>query len=292
MLGIAAALGSAAAWALGAVLFKRLSVTASPMALTLSKGVISLVLLAAVLPFVAAGELSRRELLLLVGSGVLGIAAGDTLFFAALSCLSPHVCIVYMMLGQVVTAVAACVFLGERHPLAVWAGLGLVMSGVYLVLRSSLEKEGEAGQTRLRGALFGLCAVLCMSASYIIARPALDSVSTLWATFIRLAAGTAVMALLGLVTGSVRGWLQPFRRAAGALPLVRATLVVTFGGFWLSMVAMKYAGVVVANTLGSLEPMFVLPFTWFLLRERIRGIEVVGTVTAVVGVLVVTLLNG
>ena len=291
MVGIAAAIGSAASWALGAVLFKRLSASVSPMALTLAKGLVSLVLIGALLPFIALGDLSQRHLWLLLGSGVLGIAAGDTLFFAALGCLSPHVCIVYMMLGQVLTAVGAWVFLGERHPLPVWVGLALVLAGIYLVMRSSLAREGEAGRTSLRGAVFGFFAILCMSGSYVIAKPALDSVSTIWATFIRMAAGTAGVALVGLLNRSVSGWVQPFRQAGTALGLVRATLVVTFGGFWLSIVAMKYAGVVVASTLGSLEPMFVLPFTWFLLKERIRAIEIVGTVAAVVGVLIVALLN-
>jgi drug/metabolite transporter (DMT)-like permease len=272
-------------------MFKRLSATASPMALTLSKGVVSLALLGAVLPLVPLGELSRGHLWMLVGSGVLGIAAGDTLFFASLSCLSPHVCIAYMMLGQVVTALAACVFLGERHPLPVWFGLGLVLAGVYLVMRSAMGKVVDSSQTRLWGVVLGSLAILCMSASYAMARPALDATSTLWATFIRLSAGTAAVCLAGLWTRRMGGWLQPFSRPAGALALVRATLVVTFGGFWLSMVAMKHAGVVVANTLGSLEPLFVLPFTWFLTRERIRAVEVIGTATAVAGVVTVSLLG-
>src|SRR5215471_10827729 len=112
-IGIAAALGSAASWALGAVVFKKLGDQLSSPAMTLVKSFISAALLGAVLLLTGFTGFSSDALILLVVSGVLGIAFGDTLFFAALKELTPHTLIMLLTGGQVLTILMAVVFLGD-----------------------------------------------------------------------------------------------------------------------------------------------------------------------------------
>src|SRR5437016_9169401 len=95
-IGILAALGSAASWALGAVLFKKLGDQLSSPAMTLVKSFISAALLGLALLAIGFTNLSAHALLWLVVSGVLGIALGDTLFFAALKELTPHTLIMLL----------------------------------------------------------------------------------------------------------------------------------------------------------------------------------------------------
>ena len=58
----------------------------------------------------------------------------------------------------------------------------------------------------------------------------------------------------------------------------------TFGGFWLSLVAIRYADVSIASTLNSTEPLFVLPLAAFFLKERISFRAVLGSVATVAGI--------
>src|SRR5471030_2881345 len=160
-IGIAAALGSAASWALGAILFKRIGEHMSPLAMTLAKAVVSVVFLGIALLFLGFTAITPHNLGLLVASGLVGIAVGDTLFFAALQHLGPQTLVVLMMVGQVLTALLALVFLGERPSAAAWGGIACVLAGVTIVLWANLS--GERQRSRARGIVFGLLSVACMS---------------------------------------------------------------------------------------------------------------------------------
>ena len=60
----------------------------------------------------------------------------------------------------------------------------------------------------------------------------------------------------------------------------------TFGGFWLSLLALNHVPVATANTLNSLEPVFVLPLAAIFLKEKITLAQIVGTLAALAGVIV------
>src|SRR4030042_2757080 len=93
LLGQAYALVSAVTWAFALILLKRSTECATPMALNLCKNAVGLVLLVSTLIVQPAWDpggagwlpdVSRREIGILVLSGVIGIAIADTLFFKAL----------------------------------------------------------------------------------------------------------------------------------------------------------------------------------------------------------------
>ena|SRR6185312_1762781 len=79
-IGLIAALGSAASWAVGSVLFKLLGEKLEPIPLTFAKGVAGVIMLGIALAFVGVRGIDFHSLLLLTLSGVLGIAIGDTFF--------------------------------------------------------------------------------------------------------------------------------------------------------------------------------------------------------------------
>jgi drug/metabolite transporter (DMT)-like permease len=289
-IGMTAALGSAASWALGSVLFKRISAKMSPMAMTLAKGVLACIFLAIVAILYRQFALpGKTELLFLTLSGLLGIAVGDTLFFAALSRLTPLVLVLFMMLGHVATAALGVVILGERPPFLVWVGLACVLAGVGTVLCEDIMRDKSEAKNQLAGYLFGALAMACFSSSIIIAKPALESVPTVQGTLLRMVAGTIGILLVGAGLRRLGGWLTPLASPREFASFCGATAVVTFGGFWLSLVGIKYCAVAVANTLGATEPLFTLPLTWFVLRDRVRIAQIVGTAVSVAGIIIVYL---
>jgi drug/metabolite transporter (DMT)-like permease len=62
--------------------------------------------------------------------------------------------------------------------------------------------------------------------------------------------------------------------------------VVTLGGFWLSIVAIKHVDVAIASTLSTVEPLFVLPLAAIILKERIDAWNATGAAVTVCGVIV------
>jgi drug/metabolite transporter (DMT)-like permease len=286
--GITAALGSALSWAVASFLFKSLGEVFSPLAMTLSKGVFSLVLLGAVLMMMGPGSQGLDSWAMLALSGLLGIALGDSFFFAALSGLGPQPLLVLAVLGQVLTVISAVLFLHESPTPWAWTGVSLVIIGVAVVLRRKLAGDEQA--TGIRGVGFGLLAVVCMCASNLVAKAALrEGSDTIAATFIRMASGTLGVLLLGLTTHRLKAWVSPFRDLHMLRLFCVSVVVVTFGGFWLSMVAYKYIPVSIASCLTSTEPVFGLNLAAVLWKERLSAPVLVGTLATVVGVAFISL---
>lgn len=286
-LGVAAALGSAASWALGSVLFRRLGDDLPPVALTFAKGVASVVLLGLALAMIGFNPIGTEAWLLLILSGLLGIAVGDTLFFLALNSLGAHVVVILLTLGQVLTVILAVVWLGEQPQPLDWLGIGLVLSGVTAVMWLRMSDEG--GRTGMMGAIYGLLSVVAMAVSIILAKEALATAGSVQATFIRMLAGTAGIFLFGQFTGRLHGNLEALRQPRFFGFFLLSVIVVTFGGFWLSLAAIAHLDVAIANTLNATEPLFVLPLAAFVLKEKITLPVVIASLTTVVGIALIVL---
>jgi len=283
ILGVLAALCCACSWAVAAILLKKLGDSLHPMAMTLAKGLLSIVFLGLILLLIGSDAIPARDWGWLAASGVVGIAVGDTLFFMALREIGAQLLVLLFMAGQGLTALLAVAILGERLTATGWIGAALVIGGVGFILWSNLAEPGPA--TRMKGIVLGILSVLCMSISTVVAKKGLGTDAWgIQATLIRMMAATAGVAFVGLLGGQLREWARAFRnlRIAGLFSLV--VVIVTFGGFWLSLVAIKYAGVLVGNTLISTEPVFVLPLSAIFLGEKIAVPAVFGAAIAMVGV--------
>ena len=292
IIGIGAALTSAASWAIGSILFKKIGEKVSPFGMTLSKGILGILLLGFVyavngfdfIPLNAAG--------MLFISGIIGIAIGDTLFFASLQYLGPKVQIIFFMMGQVMTAMLGLLILKEMPLLLQWIGILVTLMGAAAVLWKKIFSNSENKKTGVRGLMFGLLAMFCFSISLIIAKQAMISVSALSAVLIRITAGTAGMLIYGLIKRKVKTWLNPFRDLKMVVFFIVSVSIVTFGGFWLSLVALKLLDVAVASTLGATEPLFVLPLALIILKERIALTEFIGAVLTACGVIIIIIGSG
>jgi drug/metabolite transporter (DMT)-like permease len=284
IVGMAAALGSAASWAIGSILFKRLGEHLQPIAMTLAKGILSVGLLLIALLFTGVSNFSTTAALLLTASGLIGIALGDTFFFAALRRLSPHTLVILLMSGQVLTVLLAVIFLGDRLSLSQWGGIGLVILGIGIVVWEQSQEKSS-----WQGILFGLLAVACMSVSILLAKVALNETpamaDTLQATAIRMTAGTIGIGIFGWYSGNLQDWTEPFRDRQLFRRFGVAVAVVTFGGFWLSLLAVKYVEVSIASTLNATEPLFVLPLAAIFLKEPVTKRALLGTAIALLGIL-------
>ena len=252
------------------------------MALTLAKGLVGSILLGVAVGSIGFQDMESRPFLLLVLSGLLGIAAGDTFFFLALRNLGAHAIVVLLTLGQVFTLFLAVIWLGERPSALEWLGITAIVTGVTIVLWIRLSEEG--GSSTSVGVAWGLAAVICMATSVIVAKEALETTNSLQAAFIRMTAATIGIFLIAQATPQLVGRLEPLRRAGFAGFFLFSVSVVTFGGFWLSLLAIEKIDVTIANTLGSTEPLFVLPFAAFLLKESITMGVILGSIFTVLGI--------
>jgi drug/metabolite transporter (DMT)-like permease len=288
LIGVVAALGSAASWAVGTILFKGVGAQFSSMAMTFIKSFAGALLLLILLMFVGWTLPQSDALGWLALSGLLGISAGDTFFFAALQRLGAHQLIIIMMLGPAITVLMAVLILGESPSFLAWLGIILVLGGVSLTLFGD-SRQAEQPATTQAGIVFGLLCILSMAVSIIVAKLGLRYVSALEGTFLRMAFGFSGLLLFGLLRRRIVPWLRPLRQVGLRGRFALAVVVVTFGGFWLSLAAIKRLDVSVANTLIATEPLFALPLAVLWLRERPSRLALTGACVAFPGALLLAL---
>lgn len=287
LLGVLAALLSAVAWAVASILFRRIGERASPSAMNLTKSLVGLCILGGVVLLTGVTRVDADSAWRLAASGVLGIAIGDTLFFAALIRLEPRLTLLLATVGHVATVLLAALLLGERPSMPVWLGIALVIAGVGWALQAGAEPGRIAGRGRAVGLACGVLSAFATSTGLLLAKTGVAEVSTLQATWVRLAAGVLGVALWSAGRGTLTSDLATLKLPGFVREIVVAVSVVMFGGFWLSLVSLKYAPASVASALAATEPVFILPIAWIWLGERASGRAIAGACVAVAGVVLI-----
>jgi drug/metabolite transporter (DMT)-like permease len=296
-----AALVAALCWTVASLLWRRIPTSLSGAQLNLLKNLIALAVqlpLLALVPWRGDG----RSLLLLALSGVIGIAAGDSLYFAALRRLGTRRTLTLDSGGPAVTTLAAVVLFGEVPRLEQGVGVALITLAVLLVARQG-PPPPEVGRysnpspnpnpsavarpaaDRL-GLLLALGALLCGVAGALLSRAALlgSPMSPLQAATVRLLAAT--VALLALLPGLPRPGRRP-RPAGRRWPwLLLATLLGTSVGIQLQQVALAGLPGGLAVALLSTAPVMAVPLAR-LEGDRPGPIGLLAALAALAGVMLV-----
>jgi drug/metabolite transporter (DMT)-like permease len=281
LIGGLAALGSGFSWALGSILFRDLARHNSALGLNLCKALLGLVYLGIGLCFVGWAPMDTQAQGMLILSGVVGISLGDTLFFMALVRLEPRRCVLLATVGQAMTIGMAMVLLDERPAPMAWLGIIAIIGGVTWVM---LEQTDDEAKTSNLGMVLGLGAAACMAVSIISAKVGVGSTGAIQATMVRMAGGVAGLGVAGILSGRLGPWLRPLKQPAFFMSLARADVVIIGGGFTLSMVALSLTDASMVSVLTATEPIFILPLSVWLLREKLSRRSIVGAVLATGGV--------
>lgn len=288
-LGEAFALGSAMAWAIGVILYRRLGDYLPPLPLNFIKNLLVLGMLALALPLVHGLQLpqiSATELGLAIASGLIGLAIADTLYLKALNQLGAgRMGIIGNLYSPFVIALSF-VFLGERlGPLQV-AGFVLVAAGVLLV--SAGRAQDATPRARASAVLLGVFAILLMAVAIVMIKRVLEAQPLVWISLIRMAS-----ALLGLLAiAALRGELaklNPLKMKVDWRLLLIAAFIGQFLStlFWLG--GYKYTSAMVAAILNESASIFIVLLAWLWLKEPMdrRRAGGVGLALAGVGLMVV-----
>jgi len=284
-IGEAMALGSAAAWAVGVILARQLGAHLPPLALNLLKNGLVLCVLAPVALLLHAGawpSMPARDLLIVLASGVIGIALADTLYFRALNELGAGRMGVIGNLYSPLVLLLGFAFLDERLGGMQWLGFGLVAAGVWLVSRPSRERPADPRHT-LRGIALGLLAIALMAVAIVMVKRTLETQPLLWVTLLRLCGAVAGLLLLALLP-SMRQRMRFDPTRVAWHRLVLAALV----GQGLSMVlwlgGYKFTSASVAAILNESASVFLVVLAALWLREPLGRRAFVGVLLTFSGI--------
>jgi len=294
-LGEIAALGTSVLWALTYVQFTIAVRTIGPSRLNRLRLSVALACL-----FVAHAAVYRTPVPLdagpvrwgwLILSGVIGFAISDAFLFSALLHLGAHRTSLLMALIPAVSALLAWGLFDERLTWIQMVAASITVAGIALVVsdRRAGSRDGPTGRTAT-GVVFALGAVAAQSLRYILCVQGMSGgYSVLSTNVIQILAATVAVWIPAVLAGTWRTTLSaPFGRRAASMT-VGGAVTGPFLGVSLSLIALAKAPVGIASTLMALAPVFLLPFSRFVLRETVGLRAIAGTLLAVGGVAVLLL---
>jgi drug/metabolite transporter (DMT)-like permease len=225
-------------------------------------------------------------------SGFVGLALGDGFLFQSFIMVGPRLAMLMMALGPVFGTVLAWLFLGETLSATELLGIGVTVGGIMLVIaeRSGSGQTTEAIRDRryIIGLLCGLGAAIGQASGLVLSKIGLaGGFPALSGNLIRLLVALVIIWGVAIVN---RQFISSYR-ALRTHP--RAVLMLTGGailgpvlGVWLSLVAVQNTNVGIASTLSSLMPIFLIPISYVTFKERVTRRAIVGTLVAVVGMVI------
>jgi drug/metabolite transporter (DMT)-like permease len=286
--GIVFALGSALFWAVATRLFRQMALYWSPVGLATLKslGAVGLFLGWFALQGVRFWEHELTTILWLFGSGIVGIAIGDSALFYALYRMGErHTLLVAETAAPVLALVFAFVLLAERIGPLQLLGVALVVFGVDWVIGLRRGRE----HFDVAGVLWALLAAACQASGVLVSRVFLTQTdisaeeSALW----RLLGAAAVLPLWMWLR---RDSLRP-ARALGVAAWCRVGIAIfigTFLGVLFLQSAVQHLPAGLAQALIATSIIFATVIG-FALGEKVDRRQWLGVALAVAGVSLVVL---
>lgn len=284
-LGELLSLLSAAAWAVGVILYRQLGATLPPLQLNLLKNLLVMGMVAIAVPLVhgfALPAFTAAQVAIAMASGVIGIAIADTLYFRALNQLGAGRMGVLGNFYSPAVIVLSVLFLDERLTLVQLVGFVLVSLGVFLVAERRPDDAGN-GRDLLRGLAIGFIAILLMAVAIVMVKRTLEAQPLLWVTGLRMGGAVVGLLLLGLLMRRGLPLLPP----ASTVPW-RKLVAAAFVGQFLSMVfwlgGYKFTSASVAAILNESSSVFILLLAWAWLKEPLTRRALAGVALTIAGV--------
>jgi drug/metabolite transporter (DMT)-like permease len=290
LIGELAALSTSVVWAGSSVLFTKSTQLVGSIIVNRVRVVLAMIFLMLLnwafngylLPFNAGAERWMWFAL----SGAIGYALGDMFLFQSFYCIGPQRSMLMMSLAPLMSAGMAWIFFGEMLSGVQMLGVIITLGGIAWVIVRRRSDTPNQFCSPIQGVLFGLGAAIGQAVGYVLSKQGLTGgFSPIAGNSIRMLAAVIVLWVLAGFQGKVTKTINSMReqpRVFGWLTL--ATFTGPVLGATLSLFALQHTEVGIASTLIALPPVFLLPISWVVFKEKFDWGAVLGTLVAIGGV--------
>lgn len=288
-LGEIAALATALCWAVTATAFEHSAKKIGSMNLNLTRLFIGLFFLSTY-TWISRGyflptDANMSAWFWLMLSGFVGIVIGDLLLFEAFVLIGSRISMLIYASVPPLSGLMAFLFLGEHMTGMQIFGMFLTLSGIAIVILIADKKNKKMTLSHpMKGVLFAFGGAFGQAAGYIIGKFGMANYDPFSSTQIRLIAGIIGFSIIFTIRNHWGKYAASFKRKDALATLTLGSFFGPFLGISLSLYAIQKINPGVASTLISITPIILIPYAFFVKKEKIALREVVGTLLALSGV--------
>ncbi|MBC7533788.1 MAG: DMT family transporter [Oligoflexus sp.] len=297
MLGIVIALLCAVVWSCAVILLKFSGARMHPLALNLVKSLLGLPLLIATCYFFEGGiqwpKAWQHSVMLLVSGGI-GIGIADGIVLHSMRYLrASHIAILECLFSPFVIILSVLFFDERPTPMMLVGGVFIIASLLFLKPEPREEEPGEEtnGGTKLnlkRGSLFMGLGLFMMAGGIVMVKPLFAGTPLFSLVTIRMIGGV-LTAFVMFLRIPYRG--QQFRevfRTPHKVQLLGACFLSSYLSIILWIAGYKYLQATIAALLNQTSTVFTVLLAVIFLKEKITTGKVLATVSAIIGIILLT----
>ncbi len=292
MLGVIIALGASLAWAGSSVLLKYLSSRIDALSVNTMRLWVGAVALIALVFFSGrSGDILQSPLfplLMVVASGILSNTAGDTIYIQSLSYLDVSISYpISQSAFPVLTLIVAVLFLNESFTWFNILGAVFVIAGIFMIVRHN--RTGIPSKHTAKGIVLTLIAAVLWAGGAVTLKIGLTKVDTFVAAAVRVVVSALLLTTLAFSRPAPEK-LKLNTYGLRNLILVASAGLLTYGlGAIGYVTAIHLIGAGKTVLLSASAPVFLLPLSVLILKERLSPLALAGIFIAVAGICLVAL---
>lgn len=221
-------------------------------------------------------------------SGLIGLTLGDLALYKTYLLVGPRIGTLILASSPVLSTLLAWIVLGETLSANENMGILLSAAGIALVIvvRGASNLAGLA-QTRddyVRGVLFGILAAIAQATGMIMTKQGLSgNFPVVSGVLIRMLVASILIWLPAIFNNQVVSTFRQIHASGKWRMLILGTFIGPFAGIWLSTFALQSTPVGITSILTSLNPIFLIPVSAWIFKEKISPRALVGTVITFAG---------
>ncbi|MBL7934580.1 MAG: DMT family transporter [Bacteroidia bacterium] len=227
-------------------------------------------------------------------SGIIGFSIGDYCSFTSFKLLGPKLGSLYTTFAPGAALLIGYIALNESINLIGICGILITISGVIWLTLSKKDSNAASivGYSRdKKGIAYGIVGALCQGTGLVLSKYGMDyyaiKLPTMHAVWIRLLFAFSAAFIVSFLVGKLKSNSKPiFTNEKNNLPfMLLGTLLGPVMGVTLSLFAIQKLEVAVAQTIFALLPLFVLPISFIVYKEKITPQSIFACIVALGGVL-------
>jgi DME family drug/metabolite transporter len=276
-------------WAISTNIYKAQSKEATPLTIAALKmwGALAFMSVIVILPFrTSPFYVPFENVISLIASVTIGLVVGDLVYLISQERIGVSYAFPIANVYPILTYIVAIFLVSDTVIISRFVGILIAVLGVTLISREHALDNELNGMRKFDALGIGLSflAALCWAFGSVFLQIGVTGIDPIDANFIRMLFGGAIF--IPLFLGAVKqGMAKPTRRAtkiivaAGFLGMTIGSLLYTY--------TVKLIGAPIAALLGSTSPLFAVPISVVMLKERFSYKSLIGVLLTVTGVMLV-----
>jgi drug/metabolite transporter (DMT)-like permease len=290
ILGSTIGLIGSALYGLSIVVYRSQASEINPVAVSSIKMWIALpfmTILTLLLPGLEAAFLPMATIMLLSISVILGAVIGDTIYLWSQERIGVSYAFPIAMSFPIITFFLTVWFLEEPLILSRLAGAIIAVIGIVLISNEQNMNQ-ENSETPIKFDIFGILGAIATAFLYAIGTTVLqvgiNGVDPIAGNLIRMIVGS--IAFVPIVAVAHLGGMRMITKKA----TVRVIIAGFFGmavGSLLYVTAVAMVGAAIMSVIASTAPLFAVPVSVLILKEKLTSVAGIGIIATIVGVVLV-----